>query len=284
MNAVIGSGTYVLNRFMAGWELTMELIRRYFHRTKEMYSLMLAGQRMYILQSVPDITAALRNNSTLTTHEHILDMMTRFGTTVSGLEAMQKPPSPSMLDSPTLQPNRLHRPLAVLCEAFMKKQLNPGRYLDGIQSSYLSILHQRLCWERMSPKAVLASTDTRRTISLLEWTRRSLVEAGTVAIFGSSLLKIDPLFVNHFFEFEDMIWKLLYRIPRPWSNDMLAAKDRMHRAMIAYLSQPKEQRADCCWLVSTLETEMKIRNITDHDIARNLMLVHWLYVYLQLTL
>ena len=252
--------------------------RSYFRETREPYSLMLAGKRMYVLQSVTDVSAALWNNHTLTFNDVIIEMMMRFGTTASGLEAMQKPPSPSLLASPTLQTNRLNKPLGILCEAFMKKQLNPGRHFNDLQAPFLDAVHQRLSWEGMLPKAILKSTTTQRTVSLLEWTRGCLVEATTLTFFGPSLLEIDPSFPDHFFHFDDVVWKMLYRIPRPWSNDMFAAKDRMCRAIVAYLSLPHGQRLGCCWLVSTIEIEMKARNMADADIAANLMMVYWVYV------
>lgn len=127
----------------------------------------------------------------------------------------------------------------------------------------------------MSNKVVLSSTADQRTVSLLQWTRDTLLDGATTAFFGNALLKIEPNLFESFSDFDDNSWKLTYRIPRPWSNDMYAAKQKAQNALATYFALPKEQRPGETWMVRTLETEMRGLGIESPDIAAFLMMVYW---------
>lgn len=127
----------------------------------------------------------------------------------------------------------------------------------------------------MPAKVIVSSSAEDRTVSLLAWTREVLLDGATRAFFGDRLIELEPRLVESFFFFDDNSWKFTYKIPRPWSNDMYAAKKTAQDALEAYFKLSKEQRPGATWLVQTLETEMKARGIGESDIAALLMMIFW---------
>ncbi len=236
--------------------------------------------------SAADVSAVLRNVKDLTFHEYIEDMMERFGSTSAGLQAMWAPSSPSLEAVEGLQPNPLQRPLAHLAEGFMKSQLHPGALFDELQSKTLKLLSDKCIWSGMSSEAILSpgKDSMQRKVSLLKWTQRTIVECASKAFFGPALLEMDSALLDHFSHFDDDIWQLLYRIPKPWSSKMLESKAKLHQAILKYIQLPPRRREDACWLVRTTEREMRARMIGETDIAANLMMVFWVYVQLPILL
>ena len=53
---------------------------------------------------------------------------------------------------------------------------------------------------------------------------------------------------------------------------MRVAKDKAQNALTAYFNLPKHKRTGECWLVRSLEAELRARQI---DIAANFMMIFW---------
>lgn len=109
-------------------------------------------------------------------------------------------------------------------------------------------------------------------MSLLEWTRQVLLDGATQAFFGSKLREIEPDLFGTFFYFDDNSWKLTYKIPRYWSNDIYAAKQKAQDALKLYFDLPREQRSGEAWIIRTLEIELRGLGIDEPDIAAVLMI------------
>jgi len=239
---------------------------------------------MYIMTSAANISDALKRPEDFDYSQVITDIMVRFGISESAIKILHEKPSPALFKSKTLEPNPLLKSMAEIGEGFMKRQLNPGKRFDEFQSIFLDGIDKRMKWDSISAKAILALGDKEepsqlKTVSLVEFVRQTLVESTTVAFFGPALLQVDPTIVDTFLYFDDRIWLFMYGIPRPWASGMLAAKEKMHRAIQVYLELPKEKRLGSAWLASTLETEMRARGIGTRDIAAWLVMIFWAYAY-----
>lgn len=127
----------------------------------------------------------------------------------------------------------------------------------------------------MSSKVILSSHARHRTVSLLAWTKEILLGGATKAFFGNRLIELEPKLYENFFYFDDNSWKFTYKIPRPWSSDIYAAKKTAQDAMDAYFHLPQQQRPDAACLIQTLGAEMRARNIGSSDIAALLMITFW---------
>lgn len=210
--------------------------------------------------------------------------MSRFGVTPAATSILFDDPSASLLDMKNLEPNPSGKNMVHLGAAFLVTQLIPGKNLDEVRGVALNLINQRLTWGQMSMNPIfsLKTNMRQKRVSLLQWTSQTLIESSTIAFFGPSLLRIDPSIGTTFLQFDDQMWKLLYSVPRPWSNDMLATKKKLHTTLMTYLDLSKDQRKGEAWFVRTYESEMRARGIKSHDIAGCLAMVLWVYVRLPL--
>ena len=235
--------------------------------------LRVAGERLYIITSASDITAIFKNIKQLTFDDYITDMMVAFGASKSAVSRMWQP---SLRDQQNPKKPPYHnKALAHVAEDLIRVQLHPGEHLNRLQRTLLDTVHSSFTWSNMTHKIILSETSTHRTVSLLEWTREALLAGATAAFFGPALLQLEPNMFQSFFDFDDASWKLSYKIPRPFSNDMLAAKKIAQSGLTRYFELPREARPGACWLVETLEDEMKMVGIKSEDVAAYLMMIYW---------
>lgn len=233
------------------------------------------------MTAAEDVQTTNNNTAQLTFDPYMRDMMVSFGATPVAVDKMfEKPPAEAPKKS-TLEPNPSQKPLAHLAEQMIRVQLHPGKQLDDLQEIFLTRIHDLVGWDSMPSSTVLSSTPNCRVVSLLDWTRKSLLEGATAAFFGEALLKIEPNLFDNFFEFDDQSWKLTYKIPPPWCNDMIAAKKAAQDALTLYFEMPRDKRTGECWLVRALEAELRAREVRPPDIAAYFMMVYWVYVYLR---
>ena len=227
--------------------------------------------------SVNDIYSAQKATGDFSHDLSTIDFMSRFGVTEASLKILFEDPSPSLLKMNGLEPNPSRKNMTHLGAAFLVTQLIPGKKLEDLQDIALSLIGQELTWDNIPkmPTAYPMTELTPKRTSLSRWISHTLVESNTTALFGPALLQIDPSIATTFLQFDDKIWKLLYSVPYPWSNDMLALKNKLHCVLVTYLEMPKEQRKGEAWFVRTYELEMRARGIATDDIAGNLAMVYW---------
>ena len=249
--------------------------RNYFGNSREPFTLFLAGERIYVMTAAEDVHAVNINTEQLTFDGYVKDMMNAFGATNSAIVKMFENPPNHIQHLPGLQPNPSCKPLAHMAEAMIRAQLHPGKHLDDLQGIFLNNIHKTMTWQSMPQKIVWSSLPGSRKVSLLEWTRDALLGGATTAFFGPTLLELEPCLFDSFFTFDDKSWKLTYKIPQPWSNDMRAAKNKAQNALTAYFNLPKHKRTGECWLVRSLEAELRARQIESPDIAAYFMMIFW---------
>ena len=215
----------------------------------------------------------------MTFDQYIKDMMISFGGSRGSVVKMWN----SILvndDSASIKSRKVS--LAHFAEDSIRRQLLPGDggRLSEVQGKLLDTLHESLTTRSLAKAAVAqASRNSPQKISLLEWTRSCLLEGATTAFFGPKLLELEPDLFKSFFNFDDLSWKLLYKIPAPWSNDMISAKAPAQAAITRYFLLPKHERPGCCWLFTTLEDKMKAQGIEEADIAAYVIMMYWVYVH-----
>ena len=232
------------------------------------------------MTSAEDVNATNNNTTQLTFDPYMKDMMLSFGATPTAVDKMfEIPPKRNPAEQSMLEPNPSQKPLAHLAEAMIRTQLHPGKHLDDLQGIFLQRIHDLVSWESLTPhtytQSKLHTKSTSREVSLLEWTRNSLLEGATTAFFGKALKEIEPHLFDNFFEFDDKSWKLTYKVPPPWCNDMVTAKETAQKALTKYFELPRDKRTGECWLVRALEDELRDRHIGSSDIAAYFMMIYW---------
>lgn len=220
-------------------------------------------------------SAVFKDTEHLTFDDYVRDMMLQFGATPEAVAKMWQVPTNDRLHTPGLQPNPRSKSFVHLSEVLYRQQLHPGEKLNNLQHVLLSHIDKTLSWETDLKKVVISSTPIEKTVSLLEWTRQVLLDGATRAFFGSKLREIEPGLFETFFYFDDNSWKLTYKIPRYWSNDVYAAKQKAQDALRIYFELPKEQRCGEAWIIRTLETELRGLGVNEPDIAAIMMMIFW---------
>ena len=256
----------------------------YFQDTREPFSITLAGETMTILTLASDAAAAYKNTTSLNYDKFVQNLFNAFGVSPTTIERMYQSPemfledhkSKSLLQSE----NPLHKCLIHLNSDIYKQQLHPGSRLDALQGKFLSYINKSLCWEKSSFWNVPSSTITKApssevTVSLFQWCRGVLIDSATRTFFGDILLDISPDFTEHFFDYDENSWKLLYQYPRIFARDVHTAKSKMLDILVTYLNLSKEQKSDASWLIQTLENEQRDIGIDIRDIAAMIMMGYW---------
>lgn len=216
-----------------------------------------------------------KNTEQLTFDDYVKDMMLQFGTTPEAVDKMWQAPTNHNLNSTSLQPNPRPKSFVHSSESLYRQQLHPGEKLNTLQDVFLGNIYKSLTWETIPEKIIISSTADERSVSLLGWTRQVLLDGSTRAFFGDKLLDIEPNLFASFFYFDDNSWKLTYKIPRYWSSDVYAAKQKAQDALKLYFCLPKEQRSGEAWIIRTLETELRGLGVDEPDIAAVMMMLFW---------
>jgi len=251
--------------------------RLYFKNFRKPFGITVAGSNIYVLTSAADAAAMSKNTRELVFDDYVKGMMASMGSSETGITKMWQPRLPSKIG----YPNPFGKPLGQLSEEIFRKQLHPGNHLYELQHKFLSSIHQSLTaetlWSHRHEGKVILSTapDGKCNVSLLQWVQATLLEGATNAFFGEALLKRNPRLLDNFSEFDERSWQLSYKIPRPWSNKMQQAKQSSLDALTAYFRSPVGERPGSCWLVQTMETEMRAAGIGEVDMAANLMMAYW---------
>ncbi|KAF7512406.1 hypothetical protein GJ744_001341 [Endocarpon pusillum] len=263
--------------FFKSADKTLTLGRQYFGDTREPFAITVAGTTIYVITSADDATVVLKNIESLTFDEYIRDMMLRFGTASAAVDAMWKQHSGDEPKNPKLMPNPLHKSLAHLQESILKQQLLPGNRFQSLSDKFLGFISNTMTWEQMPKKAIISEsiTGNYRIIGLLEWTQEVLLDSATRTFFGDQLIKTEPDLFRNFIYFDDHSWLFTYKIPKPWSKEMLAAKDVVQKALESCFDVPQENHQDAAWMITSLEDEMRALSISSKDIAAMINMIYW---------
>ncbi|OJD29373.1 cytochrome p450 [Diplodia corticola] len=253
--------------------------RRHFKNDREPFALTVFGATIYVVLTAGDVATVFKRTEALTFDRYVNDIMVQIGLTPEAIAKMWQH-QPSGARKGPMVPNPGRKPLVHLSEAIFKHQLHPGPQLDELQDVLLGRMHEVMSWEAMtlSSRVVLGhqQQNGRRRVSLLEWIKFAMLEGATRAFFGGALLdKVDGGLLDDFAAFDDQSWKLVYRLPPPWSTAMGRSLRRVRASFTRYFEMPMEQRGDACWMVRALESEMAAAGIAPPDIAANLFLLYW---------
>jgi hypothetical protein len=255
--------------------------RKYFGYTGESFSVQIFGQTIYLVLSEKDKTTIMSGHPGLDNTEHLRDLLKAFRTSPRGIVQTFQHPSPDISASGGILPNSKQKPMALLAEDIMGKQLLQNARFDDLMSRVLDFIDIRTQFETIPSSAVLnASVDNNKTVSLMKWAQYTMIEAVTVSWFGAAIWDISSTITTDMICLDGDIWKLLYQFPRLWSRDVQAALDRLHHCFLKYVRLHPSQKADQSWAARVTEEQLRLRALSDEDIAAQLMMVFWGYVYL----
>ncbi|KAL8655778.1 MAG: hypothetical protein Q9210_000666 [Variospora velana] len=230
---------------------------------------MVAGQLLYVVTSPQDVTDIYKNTKTLTFDEYIRDVMKSIGVSDDGITKLWSTPDKSD------DLSGLHKALAHAGEDYYREQLLPGDRLDVLWPRVLGLIDSAIQWDQLPRTPSATTMDGVKTVGLLEWNRKVLLESVVTAFFGPQLLQIDPQLLLHFAAFDEDSWKLTYKYPRMISKDMYHAKDQLVAAVETWLNLPRDKRLDGAWLIQKLEMETSKVEMSTKDLAAMITSLAW---------
>lgn len=256
-------------------------IRKYCNYTEEPFSIKVFGQTIYFVISERDVSGILSGPAEITHTDHVRDLLKMFGSSPHGLLTLYESPSAELLGNSEALPNPRHKPMALLGEDLMKKQLLPTTRFDQLACRMLEIVDSRIQWDTIPMPAMLnLSTDNdQRTVSLLKWAQYTILEGMTTAWFGAAIWNLSSTIVEDILQLDEGIWKLFYKLPKPWSSDASAAQDRLRHCVLKYVQLHPSQKEDRSWAARVTENEMRLRGLSETDMSCQLLMVFWGYVF-----
>ncbi len=237
--------------------------------------LTLAGEQFCVLTSPEDVTAVFKNDETLTFDGFVRDIMVNFGASSSAIDKMCLLPGKDGLGYVATVPNPFQKCLAHLARDFHRQQLHPGDHQRELSNKFLHYIDQSLHWKSIHAPTVVNDGEQLKQLSLKRWCGDVLLKAATKAFFGELLLEIQPDLLDHFFDFDDDSWMLMFRVPRIFAQSMYRCKDAIIHALTKYFQMPRDRRRDAAWYVQTIETEQRQLGIDDRGIATLIVMVYW---------
>ncbi|KAJ0107551.1 hypothetical protein J7T55_007741 [Diaporthe amygdali] len=222
--------------------------REYFGNTREIFTVTVMGEDMYIATSPGDVVAVYRDTQKLDFDAFIKDIMHDFGCTNETLE--------KMFDStgkPKHWMDKIHDDF--------KLQMHPGDRLKSVETQFLGNIDRLMNFDSIPGTCILESTRDSKLVSLWSWTWIVLAEAATQAFFGDGIFQVAPSVLDDFWTFNLEAWKIHSKYPRFAAPKAFNALERSVAAFVDYLRLPKGQRPGACWLVEQLERVCKICNI-----------------------
>ena len=159
-----------------------------------------------------------------------------------------------------------------------KQELYPGQGLEALLKKLVPLIDMSLQSETQSKYSIEQhlSRSTGHPVSLLKWTEEVMMDAGTIGLFGTKILDLDPKLVQKFLTFDDENWKLWYKWPN--ASAMHAAKTTMIKTIEDYLSLPQEERSDAAHIVDLIQKTTNALGLSKKDIAASLAMLYWVSV------
>lgn len=212
----------------------------------------------------------------LTHEDHVRDLLKMFGSSPQGLHAMYLPPAPSS----SSRDNPKQKPLALLAEGFMNKQLLSVAELQSLMNRIGHVIDKRTRWDAI-PSAAIESSNllqegvVSKKVSLLRWSQYAILEAMTTAWFGEVIYELSSTVLPDMIRLDHEIWKLFYQLPRPWSSVGHDAAASLRSCLLKYVQLDPSKKKDRCWAAQVAEEEMRARGIAEEDMASHLLMVFW---------
>jgi hypothetical protein len=253
----------------------LNLKSNYFGDSRKPFAMTMAGQKLYILTSPQDITAAHKLTDALIYEPILRDLMVDFGSSKKAMRQMWMSPADYETKSTSKVPNPQQKCLVLLYRDMIKTQIQPGPNLDRIGKRFIESISAVTKWESMTPAYLLENLGERRTVSLKNWCANVIVGSASTAFFGETLLKSHTSLLKDFLHYDDNSWMLMFRYPRFLAPAMYRSMDRAIEAFSKYFEMPREERPGASWFVKALEEEKKAINMDNWDMGVLVFMSYW---------
>lgn len=241
------------------------ICRKYFKDSGEPFAITALGITFYVVTQEKHSAEVYKNSETLSFESFVQGLMRANGNTEDVVQLMY---SALPVDKPGF-PNPNRESLGVLAQKMHTHQLQPGKELLILQHKVLGWIDRNLVPDTLHKKSMytLRQDSPSTEVPLYKWCSDYFVSLGQWVYFGDLLDDINPQLTDAFFNFDELIWKMLYNYPNVLSSDMAIPRAEIVASLRQYFAVPKEQRQDCAWLVDAMEDEMRALGVDNDNLA-----------------
>lgn len=241
--------------------------RRYFGANRDIFSLTVMGEELYVATSAVDVTAIYKETERLDFDPIIRALLTEYGLASGTLDKLFDPD----LNGKRSWMSSQHD--------IFRSQMHPGSdHGDSLESLFLGGIDQSLNWDRLSGPMVLSEDGGHsKSISLWKWCGFVSVQAATRAFFGEGFLRVVPDFVDKYIQLEDDYWHTKSGSKLSQSAAKIAfqkAQQHSWDAFKTWLSLPQKERQDASWMVRRIEQDFEKLGIDDKTQLSALFFAH----------
>jgi hypothetical protein len=249
----------------------------YCNGSREPVTLTIFGRAIIFLFSEQDAMEVLRDRPEIINTEHIKDLLHGLGCSRLGITEIDSNQqcNISVPDSKAALTNRPS--LYKVAEGLMKKQLLDRTLGNDLLARTLEVLETQVRWDGIDASTLLETSEDGRevTISLWRWAQVASIRAVTTAWFGNAILGISASLIDDHVQVDHDLWKLLFRIPKPFARDVYTARTRVQRCLREFLRLPESEKSDQSWAIEGAVAEMRSRGMSEADMASYLLMVFW---------
>ncbi|PVH76649.1 cytochrome P450 [Cadophora sp. DSE1049] len=165
-----------------------------------------------------------------------------------------------------------------LQDGWMKEALQPGKKMDALSEIFMGHIEQLIPVYLSDPRIKAGDCKDHgqgQIVDLYNWGRYVLADAGSRAFLSSEILDIDPDFVQHYIDWEDVSWKIPWSYPGILSQDMYKARETLVQVFMRYYTLDPTQRPNLNWLFDRMQREHQQLGMSLHDTGTVALIVLW---------
>jgi len=255
----------------------------YFEGTQP-YAISVGGLYLVIVRDPEDIATVWKDTKALTFDKFIQSAFRGIGVPSTSYAIMfQEDPASFVVSKDRPAPlfaceNPSKKRYIDLQEDWIKEQLQPGERMRTVQKLFLGYIDKGLHWNNFTSKFVLSANAENHTISLYNFCRYTLVDAGTKTFLGEEIFHLDPDFVQHYIEWENTSWKVAFQHPGIFSKDMHKTRKNLVDVIARYYSLQPCQRPGLSWLFDRMQSEQRKLGLKLNETAAISLIMLWGYV------
>lgn len=249
---------------------------RYFGEKRDPFAITAFGSTFYVITNPRHTVEVYKNTDSLSFEEFLIGLMSYLGLTKDTLDAVFQTPLPK---DKLGFPNPDGQALGYFVRDMHHHQLFPGQNLKLLETTMAGWFDRHLHISAMeklcASYAVFSPGFTAVEVPVVKWCSEFFTRAGESAYFGDTLQQIEPDMATTFLEYDELSWQVLYQYPRVFSRKMHEAMDRIQNIFLRYFEIPQSQRNGDAWFTKAVEDECRALGISDHDMARFMVMVYW---------
>jgi hypothetical protein len=258
--------------FFQNFNGALEKGKRHFHPSREPFTMVVAGQTIYVATSPEDINAVWKNTKTIDRGPIIMEMYI-----LGGLSEKSRKIVSDVHESAQYNADN-DRPLtpSQMAVKLHQQQLHRGPRLDAlVKDRILPGLSKQLRFSNADHPAILSRSSQSTVVSLFQLCVHSFVVGGTDAYWGTKLREIAPQLIPAFVDWEYLNWKFLFQLPSFLARDMQSSKAAIVNGFTDYYRLPRSERPGALDFALALEDFMREIGFTEEDMGIFTMLHYW---------